>query len=68
MKSCKSTLLKSPVLCEDCKRVFVYRLYQEYANKPLCADCRTPHNAIVARREFNAAGKGYVGIVPEVSS
>lgn len=68
MKSNKAKLLFSPVLCEECGKVFVQRVYAEFSYKPLCAECRTPRAAKEARREFNAAGRGWVEIVPAVSA
>ena len=67
MKSIKSKTLFKHVLCEECGKVFVKRVYEEFAYKPLCSTCRTPRAAIVARREFNAGGKGWCQIVPAVS-
>lgn len=66
MKSIKSKTLDTYHICEECGKVLVKRVYEEFAYKPLCSTCRTPHAAIVARREFNAAGKGWCQIVPAV--
>ena len=66
MKSTKSKTLLKPALCEECKKMLVKKVYEEFAYKPLCSTCRTPRAAIVARREFNAAGKGWCQIVPVV--
>ena len=66
MKSNRSKILPTHALCEECRKVFVIHVYEEFAWKPLCEDCRTPVNAVKARREFNAAGSGWVKIVSGV--
>jgi ribosomal protein L37AE/L43A len=68
MKSIISKTLDKYHICEECGKIFVKRVYEEFAYKPLCSTCRTPHAAIVARREFNAASKGWCQIVPAVSA
>ena len=49
MKSIKSKTLDKYHICEECGKVLVKRVYEEFAYKPLCLNCRTPHAAIVAR-------------------
>ena len=68
MKSTKSKTLDKYHICEECKKVLVKVVYEEFAYKPLCSNCRSPSTAKVARREFNAAGHGWVEIVPGVSA
>ena len=60
MKSNRVHTLKEYVPCENCHKVLVKQVYEEFANKPLCLQCRTPQNAKKAQREFNAAGAGWV--------
>jgi len=66
MKSNKVKFLDKHVLCEECGEILVKKVYEEFSYKPLCSGCRTPRAAKVAKREFNAAGKGWCQIVPVV--
>ena len=68
MKSNRVHTLVTYVPCENCHKVLVKQVYEEFANKPLCLQCRTPSSAKKAQREFNAAGSGWVEIVPAVSA
>ena len=66
MKSNKSKTLDKYHVCEECNTNLVKVVYEDFAYKPLCHNCRTPRTAEIARREFNAAGKGWVQIVQGV--
>jgi uncharacterized CHY-type Zn-finger protein len=66
MNSIRVHTLATYVLCENCRKVLVKQVYEEFTNKPLCLQCRTPQSAKKAQREFNAAGAGWVKIVPAV--
>jgi len=68
MKSNRVHTLRKYVLCESCHEVLVKQVYEEFANKPLCLKCRTPQSAKKAQREFNAAGAGWVEMVPAVNA